>query len=203
MLQLLSHDLVGMTVMCVRLGGPIGVVTEVIIDPDQLQVAALRVSGREVRRGGPDLLLPMSIRECVPSYLVIDDVEDLVAADDVVRVKKILELNFSLIGLGVETKSGSKLGRVSDYTIDTSSFIILQLIVKRPLLKSLNDPELTVARREVMEVTDYKVIVKDEKKTAKKVESRQEFKPNYVNPFRNQEPGFAPIDTKNLVGKDS
>ena len=49
------------------------------------------------------------------------------------------------------------------------------------------DPELTIPRTEIVEITDYKIIVKDEEKTIKDRAENEDFIPNFVNPFRNQE----------------
>ena len=128
--------------------------------------------------------------------VVIDNIDELVAPDDIIKIAKVLELNFNLIGLKVETKKGSKLGKVSDYTVTSDDFIIQQLIVKRPAIKSFIDPELTIHRKEIVEITDYKVVVKDEEKVLKKKAEKEDFVPNFVNPFREKQPGFAPADVK-------
>ena len=65
---------------------------------------------------------------------------------------------------------GKKLGKVIDYTATTDNFTIQQIIVKRPLVKSFVDPELTIHRKEIVEITDYKIIVKDEEKIIKQYE---------------------------------
>ena len=106
---------------------------------------------------------------------------------------KIISLNFKLIDLKVETKKHSKLGKVSSFTLDPDSFIIQQIIVKRPTLKSFLDPELTISRKEIVEITDDKIIVKDEEKVLKKRAEKEDFIPNLVNPFRGQ--NLAQIET--------
>ena len=99
------------------------------------------------------------------------------------------------MGLKVETKKGSKLGKVIDFTMTSEDFMTQQIIVQRPTVKRLVDPELTIPRGEVVEVTDYKIIVKDEEKVIRKKAENEDFVPNFVNPFR--EPDFAPADSQN------
>ena len=127
--------------------------------------------------------------------MVIDNIEELVAPDDVIKIQKVLELNFDLINLKVKTKKGTKLGHLVDYTVTSEDFIVQQIIVKRPLVKALVDPELTISRKEIVEITDYEVIIKDEEKTLKARAEKEDFVPNFVNPFREQ--GFAPAKTEN------
>ena len=187
--------LIGTPVLSVRAGSAVSAVSEIIVDPNQLKVIAFRLNGGVVG-GGANLLDVSSIREYSSMGFVIDDVEELVTDDEVVRLSEVLELNFNLIGLKAESKSGSKLGKIMDYTVNPDDFLVQQLIVHRPTLKSFIDPELTIPRKEIAEVTDYKVIIKDEEKRIREKAAKEEFIPNFVNPFRNPESGFAPADTE-------
>lgn len=191
-----ASKLIGAPILSMQAGGAIGHVTEPIVDPDTLKIIAFRLGGGPIPRSGANLLDVSSIREYSNFGIVIDSVDELVSPDDVIKIAKILELNFSLIDLKVETKKGSKLGKILDYTLTPDDFTIQQLIVKRPAIKSFIDPELTIHRREIVEITDYKVVVKDEEKVLKKKAEKEDFVPNFVNPFREKQPGFAPADIK-------
>lgn len=197
-----ASKLIGTPVYSVSAGGPLSQVAAAIVDPDSLKIIAFRLQGGVVSRDS-DILVTTSIREYSPYGIVIDDIEELVAASDVVKVANVLKLNFSLIGLKVETKKGSKLGKIINFTVNSDNFTVQQIIVRRPAFKSFIDPELTIHRREIVEVTDYKIIVKDEEKTIRERATKEDFVPNFVNPFRGQEPGFAPADTKTPDGKDT
>ena len=70
-------------------------------------------------------------------------------------------------------------------------------------LKSFSDPELTIPRKEIVEVNDYKVIVKDEEKVIKKKAAHEDFIPNFVNPFRTQEQDLSPVRTKTPADQDT
>lgn len=191
MLQMASNVL-GMVVLSVRAGGPVARVSEVIVDPDTLKVIAFRCTGGLVKQA--DLLSVRSIREFSLLGLVIDDVEELVEEGEVVRIDQVLKLNFALPGLRVETKKGRRLGKISDFVINTDDYLVQQIIVQRPVLKALVDPELTIARKEIVEVTDDKVVVRSEEDTLKKKAENEEFVPNFVNPFRGQESGLSPVE---------
>ena len=72
------------------------------------------------------------------------------------------------------------------------------------MLKSFLDPELTIPRREIVEITDTKVIVKDDEKTIRTKATTEDFVPNFVNPFRKTErPDLAPADTKTPADTDT
>ncbi|MBR3230646.1 hypothetical protein IKF73_01265 [Candidatus Saccharibacteria bacterium] len=197
-----SSRLLNATILSVQAGGPIGRISEIIVDPDSLKIIAFRLSGPAIRNPA-NLLDVSSIREYSTYGLVIDSEDELISSDDVIKIQKVLDLNFKLIDLKVETKKGSKLGRVSDYTLTSNDFVVQQIIVKRPAIKSLIDPELTISRNEIVEITDYKIIIKDEEKTLKQRAEKEDFIPNFVNPFRKSEQDFAPTRTKTPADKDT
>ena len=197
-----ANKLIGTPILSMQAGGAIGRIIDFIVDPDTLKIIAFRLEGPVINRNS-NILDVSSVREYSNFGMVIDDTDELVAPDDVVKISKILELNFSLIGLKVETKKGSKLGKIINFTVTSEDFTVQQLIVKRPAIKSFIDPELTIHRKEIVEITDYKVIVKDEEKILKEKAAKEDFVPNFVNPFREQQPDFAPADTKTPAGKDN
>ena len=197
-----ANKLIGTPILSMQAGGAIGRIIDFIVDPDILKIIAFRLEGPVINRNS-NILDVSSVREYSNFGMVIDDTDELVAPDDVVKISKILELNFSLIGLKVETKKGSKLGKIINFTVTSEDFTVQQLIVKRPAIKSFIDLELTIHRKEIVEITDYKVIVKDEEKILKEKAAKEDFVPNFVNPFREQQPDFVPADTKTPAGKDN
>lgn len=169
-------------------------VTEVIVDPNKLQVTACRVEGPLVGKEAGDLLPMNSVREFSPIGMIVDSIDVLAEENEIIQLQEILKLRFSLNGLKVETKKGTKLGKVEDFVVDTELWQIQQLVVHRPVIKSLIDPELIISRSEIREVNDYKVIVKDEEAKIR-AKAQSDFVPSFVNPFR--EPDFA-SDSKEL-----
>ena len=163
-----STRLTDFPVLSLHIGGRIARVVAPIVDPHDLKIIAYRVDGPLVGREVGDILPTSSIREHSPIGFIVDSSDELVAADDIVRVRDVLALHFDLIGLKVVSRKGTKLGKVIDYTADADSGLIQQLIVQRPIFKALIDPELTISRSQIHEVTDYEVIVKDEEARAAK-----------------------------------
>lgn len=186
-----NSRLLNMPILSVQDSGKIGTISNTIVDPDTLKIVAFRVKGAIGSDGG-NILDANSIREYSEFGLVIDSTDELVKDDDIVKIKNVLELNFSLIDLKVETKKGSKLGKIIDFTVTEDNFSVQQIIVKRPTVKSFWDSELIVPRSEIVEITDYKVIVRDEEKVIKERALKEDFVPNFVNPFRKTEQAPAP-----------
>lgn len=194
--MLISYSrLIGAPILSIQAGGPIATIKNAIVDPDNLKILGFNLEGPLLNHTDATILDVRSIREYSQLGMVIDNIDELVAPDDVIKIQKILELNFDLINLKVKTKKGTKLGHLVDYTVTSEDFVVQQIIVKRPLVKALVDPELTISRKEIVEITDYEVIVKDEEKVLKARAEKEDFVPNFVNPFREQ--GFAPAKTEN------
>ena len=198
-----NSNLMNFPILSVQDSGRIATIISSIVDPDTLKIIAFRAYGAIGEDGG-NILDTKSIREYSALGIVIDSRDEFIHDDDVVKIKDVLELNFDPLGLKVETKKGSKLGKIIDYTVSENDFMIQQLIVKRPSYKSFLDPELTVPRSEIIEVTDNKIIVKDEEKKIKERAMKEDFIPNFVNPFRKTaEQAPAPNSIETPADKDT
>lgn len=190
-------------ILSIQAGGMIARTSDPIIDPDELKVVGFKIVG-PLAKSDSNILDVQSIREFSNYGMVIDSADELVSGDDVVRIKRVLDLGFNLIGLKVESRKGSKLGKVSSFNCTEDDFMIQQLIVQRPAIKALMDPELLIPRAEIVEVNDYKVIVRDEEKKIKERAEKEDFIPNFVNPFRkNPKPDYAPSQTETPDELDS
>ena len=186
----LGSKLLNYPIMSLHVGGEIARTSEVVIDPDGLKVAAYTLTGPTIGNGEyGDILEVSDIREFSNLGMIIDSADVLVYRQDVIRLDRIMSLNFNLVGLRVVSEDGKKIGRVSDYTVDSNSFMVYQIIVRRPFIKSALDPELTINRSQIIEIDDYKITIRHEKEKIAIKEHPKEFVPNFVNPFR--EPNYA------------
>lgn len=197
-----ASRLIGTPILSMQASGQIATLGNPIVDPDTLKIIAFYLTGPLMAKATANIMDVSSIREYSRYGMVIDTVDELVEPDDVIKISKVLELNFELNGLKVETKKKSNLGKVIDYTVSSDNFSVQQIIVKRPLIKGFIDPELTIPRKEIVEVTDYKIIVKDEEKVIKEKAEKEDFIPNFVNPFRKSEQDLSPADNQNPADID-
>lgn len=195
-----ASKLLDTPILSMQSASSVGQISAFIVDPDSLKIIAFFISGPLIKTA--NILDTKSIREYSKYGCVVDSADELAEKDDIIKVSKIIDLNFNLTGLKVETKKGTKLGKVIDFTVTPDDFTVQQIIVKRPLVKSFLDPELTIPRSEIVEVTDYKIIVKSEEKTIQKKAETTEFIPNFVNPFRKTEPAHSQAATKNPADID-
>lgn len=196
-----ASKLINTPILSMQDSGRVATIANFIIEPSTLKIIAFRVYGATNSEGG-NILDVHSIREYSAYGMVIDSTDELISNGDVVKIEQVLSLNFDLIGLKVETKKGSKLGKITDYTVTSDNFMVQQLIVKRPTLKSFWDSELVIPRSEIVEITDDKIIVKDEEKVIKERALKEDFVPNFVNPFRKTEQVPAPDHMENPAAPD-
>ena len=195
-----SSRLINYPVLSLHMAGMIAKTNEVIIDPNDLKVAAFKLYGPEVGKHSGEYLRVENIREFSGLGMVVDSSDDFVERGEVIKLEEILKLNFSLENMKVESKKGSMLGHVTGYTVNTDGFYVQQLIIKRPFLKSFMDPELLIGKDEIVKITDDKIIVKDEESKIRERATKEDFVPNFVNPFR--KPQLSPVDNQNLDEPD-
>jgi len=183
--------MIGMPVLSLHVGGMIATTNEAVIDPEDLRIIAYTLEGPIIKNDPEvgDILDINDVREVGNTGLIVDSADRFVTREDVIRFDKVMDLNFNLVGLKVVTQNGKKIGKIIDYTLDSSTFMIYQLIVQRPFMSSLIDPELTINRSQIVEIDDYKVTIKHDKAQvkvpkAKKKAAEEEFVPNFTNPFR-------------------
>ena len=199
-----ASKLIGYPILSMHVGGPIARVKAGIIDPEKLKFIAFQLEGPIIKNDPEvgDLLEVNDVREFANIGMIVDSADNFISKGDIAKLDKILSLHFSLFGLKVKTKKGSKLGKVLDFVVDTDNFVVHQLVVKRPAVKAFLDPELIIPRREIVEVNDYEIIVKDEeKKIREKALSPEEFVPNFVNPFRKPDYSANSIEQPSEVEK--
>lgn len=182
--------MIGMPVLSLHVGGAIAKTTHAIIDPENLGVVAYKLDGPIIKNDPEvgDILDVKDIRDLSNDGIIVDSADRFTTRDEVIKFDKIMKLHFNLVGLKVVTQSGKKVGKISDYTLDSESMIIYQLIVQRPFVSSLIDPTLTINRSQIIEIDDFKVTIRHDKAQIKikedKKKAAEDFVPNFTNPFR-------------------
>jgi len=77
-----------------------------------------------------------------------------------------LEIGFELIGKHVETISKVKVGKVSDYAVETETMFVQKIYVSQSILKSLTGGSLSIDRSQINEITPRRIIINELLKTA-------------------------------------
>lgn len=156
---LLAKSVINQPVMSLRTGGKIAVAEQPIFNPDNLKIVGFYCE--DAFNKSSLVLLSQDIRDHIDKGFIINDHDVLAEPDDLVRLAKILEIDFKLIGKMVKTDQKKKLGKVIDYAVDSETLYVQKLYVGQSMLKSLSDGQLSVDRNQILEVTDQYIIVKD------------------------------------------
>ena len=177
-----GSKLLNYPILSLHTASKIAEVKALIIDPNFLKVVAFEIN---VASSKQRLFLETaSVREFSKMGMIVDSDEEFVEQGDVIKLKEMIELGFTLENMKVLSKKKTMLGRVEDFMVTTDDFRVMQLIIKRPIYKSLIDPELVIGRSEIHEINDTEIIVKSEESTIMKKSGALDFVPNFVNPFK-------------------
>ena len=177
-----GSKLLNYPILSLHTASKIAEVKALIIDPNFLKVVAFEIN---VASSKQCLFLETaSVREFSKMGMIVDSDEEFVEQGDVIKLKEMIELGFTLENMKVLSKKKTMLGRVEDFIVTTDDFRVMQLIIKRPIYKSLIDPKLVIGRSEIHEINDTEIIVKSEESTIMKKSGALDFVPNFVNPFK-------------------
>lgn len=163
MLQL-SASLLNKSVLSLRTGTPVASIIGPIINPDNLKIEGFYCEDRFDKR--QLILLYQDIRDMLPQGYVINDHDVLVEPEELVRLKKVLDLDFQIIGKQVVTVGKEKVGKVNDYATETETMFIQKIYVSQSILKSLAGGSLSIDRSQVNEITPRSIIINELLKNA-------------------------------------
>lgn len=187
---ILGSRLIHSPVMSLQTGTRLAHTLKPVIDPANLHILAYEVEGSLLTER-PSFVRTKDIREYGRLGMIIDSNDELIGLKDVIRVQKVYELNFPLIGIQVIDEHKRKLGKVDDYTLDTGDFIIQQLNVKRGFLRGIADTGLLINRSQIIEINNTTIVVKAPSvKSAEPV--MQSMRGEFSNPFKVHKPQTGP-----------
>ena len=169
----LGNNFESKPVASIQSGHRVAVVTSIIIDPRNLMIFAFRV---EDTQRESLILHSEDVRNVDTRGIIIDNNDQLMEPDDdLVRLQDVLNINFVLLGKNVFTEDGKKLGKVSNFVVDTDDFLIRKLHIARSLTRSMSSSELIIDRKQVVQVTDDRIVVASTAIKAKETGLKQIF----------------------------
>ncbi|MBC7581843.1 hypothetical protein H7097_03190 [Aeromicrobium sp.] len=158
MLQL-SAAITNRPVMSLRTGGQVATAVTPIINPDNLKIEGFYCN--DLFENKELILLYQDIRDIIPQGIVIDDHNVLVEESELVRLRKVLELQFELIGKPIETVDKEKVGKVGDFAVETGSMTIQKLYASQSIIRSFTGGSLSIDRSQIVEITQKRVIINE------------------------------------------
>lgn len=155
-----NTKLTSIPVASVQASSPIALIVGYIIDPRNLTISALYAQLSSAKSESLRILHTTDIREFTQHGIIINNDDQLMDQDDLVRLQEIIDIDFKLLQKPVVTEDGSRIGKVSSFVIDTGTWLIVKLHVRQPIVHSVNASELIVARSQIVKVTDSQIIIK-------------------------------------------
>lgn len=158
MLQL-SESLLNKPVMSLRTGQQVATAMEPVINPNNLKIEGFYCTDRFSKE--ELILLYQDIRDVIPQGFVVDDHDVLTPAKELVRLKDIMQIGFTLIGKPVVTLSKQRVGKVSDYATEMETMYVQKIYVSQNMFKSFTGGSLGIDRNQINEITDKKIIINE------------------------------------------
>lgn len=156
---LLSNSFTNKPILSLRTGGVIGTITLAIINPNNLKIEGFYCSDKFSKQ---KLITPSSeIRDVIDDGVIVNDHDAMTPEEDLIRLRKVIDIRFELLGKKVVTKSKSSLGKINDYAVNSDNMYVQKLYVAQPIIKSLQGGQLSIDRSQIIEITDKKIVVKD------------------------------------------
>lgn len=156
---LLSKTLLNQPVMSLRTGGPVGTTTGLIINPNNLKIEGLYCDDRFSKE--KLILVSSEVRDIIKQGIVVNDHDSLSPAEELVRLKDVISLQFEIMGKPVITVTKQRLGKVNDFAADDATLYIQKLYIGQSLLKSLSSGQLSIDRNHIVEITSKKIVVQE------------------------------------------
>ncbi len=185
-----DQDLLSCPVLSLQTGKKLATTAYPVINPQDLSLIAFELEGSLLEKSQSSFLLTEDIREYSDIGLIINSSDELVLESDIVYLQQVLKLDFDLIDLPVYSKDQTYLGKVKGFYVVYGIFLIYQLVIARPWLKSFVDSELIINRQDIVDVKSDKIIVKNAvQKNKEKASYKKEV--DFINPFRQKKGPIA------------
>lgn len=145
--------------MSLRTSSQVATALQPIINPNNLKIEGFYC--QDNAGNAPLVLLTQDIRDTLSQGYVVNDQEVLVEPEELVRLKEILQIGFDLPGKHVVTVDKQRVGKVTDYAVETTTFYIQKIYVGQSILKSLSTGKLSIDRNQIVEITNKKIIIQE------------------------------------------
>ncbi len=132
---------------------------EAIINPYNLKIEGWHATDSESRQHV--IVLAQDIRDILPEGVLVNDHEALSNPGELIRLKEVTSHQFNLLGKNVVSDQKRKLGKVTDYALDSDNFYIQKLHISQSIIKSFTGGALLIDRSQILEVTHQRIVVSE------------------------------------------
>ncbi|MFC1599934.1 PRC-barrel domain-containing protein [Patescibacteria group bacterium] len=146
--------------------GKVARITDILIDHKSGKVCCFFVD-----QGKMKILIPLDIL-FFGQVVTIRDGEDIIDAEDVIKVQECLNSDIRIFKSRVETKKGEYLGNVQNFLINIKAFGLTKIIVYKSLLGLFKSQDRIISARDIIEIKKGLIVVKN--KCAKVYDEEEE-----------------------------
>lgn len=158
-----AKNILGLPIATLDEKEKIGLVKQIIVDKRNAKVLGFIVSIGSFLFGKNLFLSESDVLDVDINGITTQNKDNLIDPDEVMRVKKIVDERFSIFGLKATTKSKNKLGKISNFVIETNTLQIVKFYINTMFEHKI------IGHDKVYKITKKEVIFKDdvEKETIK------------------------------------
>ncbi len=152
--------------------GKVARVSDILIDTDNGKIVCFFVNTGKMK-----IILPTDIL-FFGQAVILGDVDDIIDAEDIVRVTRVLKKDIRLLKSHVVTEKGESLGTVHDYYVNVKFFGLMKIVVYKSFFGLFKTRDLLISARDIIKIEPGKITVKD--KCAKQL-YQQEVREEYAH----------------------
>lgn len=135
--------------------GKIARVTDILIDSKNGKITCFFVNAGKMK-----IILPSDII-FFGQAIIIGDGEDIIDAEDIVRVTEVLNKDIRLLKSKVETQKGEYLGHIHDLLLDIKFFGLKKILVYKSFFGLFKTQDLVISARDIVKIEKGLVTVKN------------------------------------------
>lgn len=145
---------------------PLTSVKDVLVDPETGKIIALIVNPNENL-----VIIPIDIVSW-KGAINIHHADHIINADEVLRVTEVQKMNIPIFHNNVETKSGKRLGKVVDFSVDADDLVLRKLYVAKEFLGLVRFENRIIPAKNIIEILEGKIVVQDDLAAIKEEERK-------------------------------
>lgn len=150
--------------------GKVARVSDILVNTDNGKIACFFVNTGKLK-----IILPSDIL-FFGQAIILANIDDIVDAEDIVRVTRIMEKDIRLLKSHVETEKGESLGAVHDYYVNVKFYGLMKIVVYKSFFGLFKTQDLLISARDIVKIEPGKITVKDKcAKQPYQKEAREEY----------------------------
>jgi sporulation protein YlmC with PRC-barrel domain len=134
--------------------GKIARITDLVVDTQTGKITCFFVNAGKMK-----IILPSDIL-FFGQAIMIGDSEDIIDAEDIVRVTNVLERDIRLLKAKVQTQKGESLGHVHNLIIDIKFFGLTKIVVYKSFFGLFKTQDLLISARDIVKIEKDLITVK-------------------------------------------